>query len=204
MNNIVITWTSSWIWKSLWEFLKNENNIIWVSRSENNIIWIEYIKWDLNNLEFIEELSKKIEKIDYLILNAWVGYFDNFEKISLKEHLLTINLNLTSNIALVYSLLNKIKKWIIFIWSLSWKKSQKYWSVYSASKFWIRWFAMNLKNELSWIKIHIINPKIVKTNFHNNSKIEIIWKYSETSLQEINSCVNDIINWKEKKFEIDL
>ena len=54
MNNIVITWTSSWIWKSLWEFLKNENNIIWISKSENNIIWINYIKWDLNNLEFIE------------------------------------------------------------------------------------------------------------------------------------------------------
>jgi short-subunit dehydrogenase len=101
-------------------------------------------------------------------------------------------------------LLPKIKKWIIFIWSISSKKSWSLWASYAASKFWLRWFAMQLKNEVKWIKISIINPKIVKTNFHKNSKIEIVWKYKETSLDEILKVVKKIFSSEEKRFEIDL
>gem|GEM_PF-5488202 len=32
---------------------------------------------------------------------------------------------------------------------------------------------MNIKNEFKQA-VHIINPKVVKTNFHQNSKIEIL------------------------------
>lgn len=63
---------------------------------------------------------------------------------------------------------------------------------------------MNLKNEVSKIKIQLINPKVVKTNFHKNSKVEIQWKYEETNINEILEIVSNILSWEEKRFEIDL
>lgn len=80
----------------------------------------------------------------------------------------------------------------------------KLWASYAASKFGLRGFAMQLKNELTKLQTHLINPKIVATNFHKNSKIEIHGKYTETSLESIYKAVEDIISEKEKRFEIDL
>lgn len=204
MKSILITWTTSWIWNFLAQKLKDNSEIIWIWRSKNNIEWINYFSWDLQNSQFLKELSYKIENIDWLILNAWVWYFDEFKNISLQEHTEIINTNLLSPIILTNIFLDKIKSWIIFIWSISSKKSGKFGASYSASKFWIRWFAMNLKNETKWIKIHLINPKIVKTNFHKNSKIEIVWKYEETKIENILEITKNIIAWDEKRFEIDL
>lgn len=204
MKKILISWTTSWIWQYLANNLSKENEIISINKSFTKNENIKEIICDLNDIWNIKNALKNIENIDYLILNAWVWYFDKFENIDFENYLKTININLTANIALVYELLWKINYWIIFIWSLSWKKSQKFWAVYSASKFGLRWFAMNLKNELSWIKIQIINPKIVNTNFHKNSKIEIQWKFKETSLEEILNCITEILEKKEQRFEIDL
>lgn len=202
MSKILITWTTSWIWNYLGNFLKENNEIIWLSKSENNIKWIDFLKVNLENIDEINNID--IKNIDYLILNAWVWFFDKFENISLENHIKTINTNLIWNIALVHKLFDKINIWIIFIWSLSSKKSQKLWSSYCASKFGLRWFAMSLKNENNWKKIFFINPKIVKSNLHKNSKIEIFWKFSETSLDEIWDCIKNILEKKETRFEIDL
>lgn len=204
MGKILITWTTSWIWNFLANNLKDIFEIIWVWRSDNKIESISFFKWDLKDGIFLNEISKNIQEIDYLIINAWVWYFDAFQNISIDEDKETIETNLISPIVLTKLLLPKIKQWIIFIWSISSKKSWSFWASYAASKFWLRWFAMQLKNEIKWIKISIINPKIVKTNFHKNSKIEIVWKYKETSLEEILKVVKEIINWGEKRFEIDL
>lgn len=201
---IFITWTTSGIWNYLAENLKNDFEIIWNARSDNNIKWISFFNWDLTNDNFLVELSKNIGEIDYLIINAWIWYFDEFENISINQSKEIINTNLIAPIILTNLLLNKIKKWIIFIWSVSSKKSWKFWATYSASKFGLRWFAMNLKNEVSKIKIQLINPKVVKTNFHKNSKVEIQWKYEETNINEIFQTIKNILNWTEKRFEIDL
>lgn len=203
MKEILITWTSSWIWNFLAEKLAIKNKIYWLSR-KNSWLEIQEFLWDINDDFFLQEIYKKIPEIDYLILNAWVWYFDNFEKISLNEHKEILNTNLISPIILTHLFLNKIKSWIIFIGSISSKKSGKYWASYSASKFGLRGFAMNLKNETKWIKIHLINPKIVKTNFHKNSSIEIVGKFQETKIEYILDTVNKIITWEEKRFEIDL
>lgn len=202
MQKILITWTSSWIWHYLAKNLANNNEIYWISRKKSNLEINEFL-WDINNDIFLNDLYKKIPEIDYLILNAWVWYFDKFENISINEHKEIINTNLLSPIIFTSLFLNKIKSWIIFIWSISSKKSWKFWSSYSASKFWLRGFAMNLKNELK-LDIHIINPKVVSTNFHNKSKIEIVWKFPETKIENILITIKNIINWIEKKFEIDL
>lgn len=204
MGKILITWTNSGIWKYLAENFKSEHEIFWVWRKNNSIEWINFIMWDLRWESFLKEISKKIKEIDYLILNAWVGYFWRFKEIDMKNHTEILETNLFSKIMMTYLLLDKVKHWIIFIWSIAWKKSFSHWATYAASKFWIRWFAMQLKNEITWKKVHIINPSIVKTNFHNKSTFPIVWKYRENSLEEIFEVIKNIINWEEKRFEIDL
>lgn len=202
MKKILITWTSSGIWKNLGQELWKDYTIYGISRKSSGLE-IEEFLWDINNEAFLSETYKKVPEIDWLILNAWVWYFDHFENISLKEHKEIIQTNLLANIIFTHIFSKKITSGIIFIWSISSKKSGKFWASYAASKFWLRGFAMNLKNEIKQ-NIHIINPKIVKTNFHKNSKIEIQWKFEQTNLEDILQVINEIIQWKEKRFEIDL
>jgi len=95
---------------------------------------------------------------------------------------------------------DKKKTKIIFIWSIISKKFMKWASVYQASKFWLRWFAWWLKSE--WYKVFFINPKIVDTNFHP-SNLDLN-KFPQTSIESIVNTIENIINWNEKRFEIDL
>lgn len=210
-KNILITGTSKWIWNYLAWNLKNDFNIFCISRTKCDLEWVCEFNIDLTNFEVFDNLCKKFEqenvRFDWLILNAWAWFFGKFWDASEKEYLDIINLNLTSNIILLKKLekyLNKKSK-IIFIWSIISKKFMKYWAVYQASKFGLRWFAWALKNELSWIWVHIINPKIVDTTFHDKSKITLNFDNSKyTSKDSILKTVKDIFSWNEKKFEIDL
>ncbi len=202
MKNIFITGTSSGIWKFVAQNMQEIHTLYGISRHSSNLEIQEFL-WNMNDETFLSEIYKKVSEIDWLILNAWVWYFDTFKNISWEEHKEIIQTNLLSPIIFTSIFLDKIKSWIIFIWSISSKKSGKYGASYSASKFWLRGFAMNLKNEIKQ-NIHIINPKVVKTNFHKNSKIEIQWKFEETNIEEILHIINEIIEWKEKRFEIDL
>lgn len=210
-KNILITWTSKWIWNYLAWNLNNDFNIFAISRTKTDLDLFEEINIDLTNFELFDNIVKKFEqreiKFDSIILNAWIWFFGKFENAWDEEYLNIINLNLTSNILLIkklQKLLNKKAK-IIFIWSIIGKKFMKYGAVYQASKFWLRWFAWALKNELVWIWVHIINPKIVDTTFHDNSMIDLNLSSDKyTSKEDILSSVKEILSGNEKRFEIDL
>jgi len=215
-NNILITWISSWVWESLWDSLVEKNNIIWISRNKAKNNKIESYKIDLSKRTEIEYFCKNIVEqkyiFDVLILNAGIWEFWNFEDIDLEKYENIISVNLLANIRLL-KLLEKNTPWkksswgilkttkIIFIWSIISKKFMRWASVYQASKFWLRGFAGWLKQE--WKKVFIINPKIIDTGFHKD-KIELWNKYPETKMEDILSTVWNIIDWKEKRFEIDL
>jgi short-subunit dehydrogenase len=193
MKNIIITWNSKWIGKYLFDYLKQENNVLWFSR-EN---W-----YDLTNIEDIKKID--IEWIlDMIILNAWVWEFWKFEDNSIESYENIINLNLLWNIRILKKLEKNLDKntKIIFIWSIISKKFMKNAAVYQASKFGLRWFAWWLKDE--WKKVFLINPKIVETGFHD-WKIELDKRFRETKLEDILENINNIIIWIEKRFEIDL
>ena len=200
--NILITGTSSWIWKYLEKNLRENNNIFSFSR------WNWY---DLTKIETFENIKSSLKKIPFLdkqglglvILNAWVWEFWKFEENSLEKYENIINLNLLANIRLLKILENFIKKEtkIIFIWSIISKKFMKNAAVYQASKFGLRGLAGGLKKE--WKKVFLINPKIVDTDFHKN-KIKLNNKFEKTSLESILLAVQEIISWKEQRFEIDL
>jgi short-subunit dehydrogenase len=204
MQKVLITGVSSGIGKYLSDAFCKDFDIIWVSRSSISSPEITYISGDLWDIWFLQDFAKNISDLDYLVLNAWVWYFDHFEKIWLSEHQEQIQTNLLSPILLTSLLIWKIKKWIIFIGSVSSKKSGKFWASYSASKFGLRGFAMNLKNEYPKLQIHFLNPKIIDTWFHKNSKVEIVGKYQATSLESVWEVMQNIFEKKEKRFEIDL
>lgn len=63
---------------------------------------------------------------------------------------------------------------------------------------------MQMKNEYPNIKIHLINPKIVDTPFHKNDFVTKNSTYTHTNIEDILKTIENIINKKEKKFEIDL
>ena len=210
-KNILITWTSKWIWKYLTSNLKNDFNVYCISRNSTDIEGIFDINIDLTNFSEIDDFVKNCEEknifFDSLILNAWVWYFWKFEDASDQEYLNIINLNLSSNILFVKKVLHLLneKSKIIFLWSIISKKFMKFWAVYQASKFWIRWFAWALKNELKWKSVHILNPKIVDTWFHDKSNIEL--NFSKNQLTPKKNILDTIINlleWNDKRFEIDL
>jgi short-subunit dehydrogenase len=206
-NNILITWISSWVWKNLWNFLVEKNNIIWISRNKAENDKVESHKIDLSKKTEIEYFCKNIVKQKYLfnvlILNAGIWEFWNFEENSLEKYENIINVNLLANIRLLKLLEENISKntKIVFIWSIISKKFMRWASVYQASKFWLRGFAGWLKQE--WKKVFIINPKIIDTNFHKD-KIELWNEYPETKMEDILEVIWNIIDWKEKRFEIDL
>lgn len=206
--NILITWISSWIWKYICENLKKDFNIFGISRKNIQIEWINHTNIDLTNFNEVKKYIANIKKNNFeaIIFNAWVWFFDKIENLSDEEIIETINLNLVSNIIFIKNFIPYLSKKtkIIFIWSIAGKKFFMNWSVYQASKFGLRWFAWSLKNEIKqWV--YIINPQFVNnTNFHRNYRIEISWKFRETRIEDIFEVIKNIIDWEEKRFEIDL
>ncbi len=193
--NIFLTWDSSGIWNFVFEKMSDKYNVFWVSRTGQ-------YKYDLSKKEEIEKLANHLKdtEFDVLILNAWMWYFWDFRQGSIENYEKIINLNLFANIMLLQKLNYIPKAKIIFIWSIISKKFMKWATVYQASKFGLRWFAWWLKQE--WYKVHIINPKIVDTNFHPHNLS--LSKFPETKIEDIYQVIENIISWEEKRFEIDL
>jgi len=195
--NIFITWTSRWIWKFLKDNLQ-EHNIFDISgRSECDI-------WDFEKLKtYLKEKIPENVALDGLVLNAGFGLFGKFEDFDFADYQALINTNLLWNIAILKFLEKNLhpRTKIIFIGSIISKKFMKWASVYQASKFGLRGLAGGLKTE--WKKVFIINPKIVDTDFHK-WKVCINPNWEKTSLESILESVKNILNGKERRFEIDL
>jgi len=151
-KNVLITWTSKWIWNYLLNNLKSHNDIYWISREKIEIKWFKQFNIDLTNFWLFDTFCKNLEQniiFNVLILNAWIWEFWNFEDNSFEKYEKIINTNLLANINILKCLNSHINKntKIIFIWSIISKKFMKWASVYQASKFWLRWFAWWLKDE---------------------------------------------------------
>lgn len=174
-KNILITWVWKGIWNYLYNKFKSDFNVLWISKNtklDDNCLLV-----DLTNkneiIDFCYNDKLKNINFDFIVLNAWIWYYWDFMSNTLEEYEEIINLNLLANIRLLYLLERNIIKStkFIFIWSIASKKFLKKWSVYISSKFAIRWFAWALKTD--WKKVHIINPSIVDTSFHD-WKVDII------------------------------
>jgi len=75
-KNILITWTSKWIWNHIVLNLKDDFNIFAISRTNISEKWVREFNIDLTNFWVFNNLVKIFEqeelKFDGIILNAWV------------------------------------------------------------------------------------------------------------------------------------
>jgi len=119
----------------------------------------------------LDRLDKSHPGIDALICCAGRGRFGSLEEFSCTQLRTLIDLNLTSHICLVRTLMPGMKQRsrgdIILMGSEAALAGGRRGSVYSAAKFGLRGFAQALRQECatSGIRVTIINPGMVKTAF---------------------------------------
>lgn len=80
-KNILITWTSHWLWRFLAENLNLDYNIFWISRTKTDLNIFEDIDFDLTNFEQFDKILWKIgeKKFEMIVFNSWIWYFWKFE-----------------------------------------------------------------------------------------------------------------------------
>ena len=159
-----------------------------------------YIKYncDLSIHEKIEILLKKILKIhpqiNCLISNAGYGEFGPLENFSTSQINTFMAINLTSHLVITKHLLPHFKRIkmgdIIFIGSEAGLLGAQNGSLYCAAKFGLRGFSEALSKDVAKknIRVSIINPGIVRTDFFENLNFE-------PGSDEGNAvCINDILS----------
>jgi len=133
------------------------------------------VSMDLSDLDSLpdrlDELIRKEPAIDGVVCCAGSGRFGSLEEFSCAQIRTLLDLNLTSQVCLVRTLLPGMKQRksgnIIFMGSEAALAGGKRGAIYSAAKFGLRGLAQALRQECaaSGIQISIINPGMVNTAF---------------------------------------
>ncbi len=140
------------------------------------------IEMDLGNLKLlpqqIMELEKNHPEINTVIFAAGYGQFGSLEEFSYEQIETLMTVNFTSNVFLTRALLPKLKRKsavnLIYIGSEAALEGTRKGTIYCASKFALRGFTQALRDECakSHIKVGLINPGMVKTEFFKSLKFE--------------------------------
>jgi len=135
-------------------------------------------KIDMKNLlnlpDKLKLLSEQIAEVDAIVANAGKGQFGHLEEFSYQQIRSLIDLNFLSQVYLIKAFLPAMKRrktgHVVFIGSEAALSGKKKGSIYCASKFAVRGFCQALRQECaaSKIRVTLINPGIVKTNFFNH------------------------------------
>jgi len=132
---------------------------------------------DLNNLnKVMNKIIKENNEITGLISNAGYGEFGPLENFSIEQINSFISVNLTSHIVVTKLILPHLKKRkmgdIIFIGSEAGLLGSKNGSLYCSAKFGLRGFSQSIRHDTSTsnIRVCIINPGMVRTEFFKNLK----------------------------------
>ena len=151
-KKIFISGASSGIGKYLADNLLTNYQLFTASRSPSIHPEITHYITDFRDDAQIISLANHLSKaeIDLFILNAGIGYFDNFTEISSEQDKEMIQVNLRANIFLIKRLLSMIssKAKLVFIGSVAGKSFFSSWATYQASKFGLRWFVWSLRKEI--------------------------------------------------------
>ena len=132
---------------------------------------------DLNNLnKVMNKIIKENNEITGLISNAGYGEFGPLENFSIEQINSFISVNLTSHIVVTKLILPHLKKRkmgdIVFIGSEAGLLGSKNGSLYCSAKFGLRGFSQSIRHDTSTsnIRVCIINPGMVRTEFFKNLK----------------------------------
>lgn len=126
----------------------------------------------------LAELVKTYPAIDAVIFAAGMGRFGSVEEFSYRQIEELMALNFTSQVFLTKALLPLLKRKhqadLIYIGSEAALKGSRKGALYCASKFALRGFTQALREECSNSKVRVclINPGMVKTEFFNKLAFE--------------------------------
>lgn len=179
----LITGASSGIGKAIAKELSKEGyDLVLVSRDQEKLEQAkkeidenaEIIALDLSDSENCKKLYKKVGEIDLLINNAGFGTFGEFTDTDLEKELSLINTNITAVHILtklyMQDMENRQKGQILNVASIAGYLPGPLMGTYYASKAYVVRLTQSIKAELkkkkSKIKISLLNPGPVDTNFN--------------------------------------
>ena len=187
MPKAIVTGASSGIGKDIAiELAKRNYDLVLVSRDidklnkvkeQINNVHVEVISKDLsieqNCIDLYDQLNN--EKIDILINNAGFGLFGEFADVSLEKELSMIKTNIIAMHILTKLFLQKMKKensgYILNVASIAGFMPGPLMSAYYASKAYVvrltQAIREELKKEKSNVKVGVLCPGPVDTNFNN-------------------------------------
>lgn len=180
MKTAIVTGSSKGIGKAICLKLLQEGFFVHgISRTSSfQNVTFQHHAIDLNHIktlpEYLKTLSSTITSLDALICNAGKGLFGSLEELSFKDIASLVDLNFLSQVYLIKTFLPLFKRQergdIILIGSESSLAGKRKGSLYCATKFALRGFAQALREECSKasVRVTLVNPGMVKTDFFNN------------------------------------
>jgi short-subunit dehydrogenase len=184
MKTILITGSSSGIGKATaLFFLQKQWFVIGLNKGSSHIQHKNYEEYqvDITDYAKVEEVLEKIlsqRKVDCLFNNAGYGYFSPVELASMEEVKKVFETNFFAQIFMTQKFVKYFREkgggTIVTTSSLSGRISTPYFTFYSSTKWALEGFLENLRYELvgTNIKLRVIEPTVIKTNFFSSEKIE--------------------------------
>lgn len=192
---VLITGASSGIGRSIAiEYAKEGYDLVLVARNKNklnevkkeigNNVSVEVVSMDLNDIENCKRLYNDYRNIDILINNAGLGLFGEFIDNDLDKELGMIDTNIKSMHTLMKLYLNDMVKrdsgQILNVASIAGFMPGPLMSTYYATKNYVVSLSEGVREELrkkkSKVKISILCPGPVKTNFDNVAGVKFSLK----------------------------
>lgn len=193
---VLVTGASSGIGRDLArEFAKRKYDLILVARNVERLealqkelketynVNVEYLSVDLSRRENCIDLHSKMKNIDILVNNAGLGDFGEFSETELTKDFSIIDTNVTSVHVLTKLYLKDMREKnsgkILNVASIAGFLPGPLMATYYASKNYVVRLSESIREELkkakSNVKISILCPGPVKTNFNNvaNVKFEL-------------------------------
>ena len=179
-RTLLVTGASSGIGRAIANRLvKQGHTVIGTSRDcsqfKTSHLNFHPIEIDFSQLDLVVNVLKKLEKdyplLDGVIFSAGYGQFGSLEQFSYAqiEQMMTVNFTSQAFISrtLIPGLKRKAHSNLIYIGSEAALKGSRKGTVYCASKFALRGFTQALREECgsSSVRVSLINPGMVKTNF---------------------------------------
>ena len=209
----LITGASSGIGKDIaFSLAKREYDLVLIARDEQKLdkcideiqkefsINIKKMIIDVSDLENCKIIHKEVPNVDLLVNNAGFGDCGNFTKTSLEKDLKMINTNISAYHILTKLYLTDMKKMgsghVLNVASIAGFMSGPLMATYYATKAYVVSLSESIREELnkekSNVKISILCPGPVKTNFTNVANVKF-------NIKEANS--KDIAEYAVKKLE---
>ncbi len=168
---------------------------------------IKVVKLDVTDSSMIfsvvEEVMSTYSKVDVVLNNAGYGAIGPFEFASENEIQKQIDTNFVGLAKITSAFIPYFKKQnsgvFVNISSIAGRMALPYYSLYHASKYAVEGFSESLSYELAQfnIKVKIIEPGPIKTEFNDKSRVDLIKSESndyEKSFNKVNSFYTSLFN----------